>query len=188
VPLDADAAVDVAASVAATGPAATDTSWGDQATRQGRSSKRPLAFAAGGLALLAAVLGTMLMSAPRGSLPTAPEVRQSAVAMASSAPAPATAQAPVVAPAPEPVVPVEVSSASVPASSASAVPFKAALPQRPTAAAPGSRLAASTHAAVAGTPASPPPVAAPVAPAPVAAPAPAQTPPKAKNPLAIDFK
>jgi serine/threonine-protein kinase len=176
--LAVDAVVDPGASgVAVTGVAETDTSWGDQATRNARSSKRPLAFAALGVVLLAAVSGTVALRATRTPAPAASEVSATATTLVSSAPLSVTAQGPVVAPLPEPIATVEASAVSQPASSASAPPAKPALPA-------SQRAVGNAHSAPAphATPAPPPAVAVAPAPAPVAVPA------KARNPLNIDFK
>ncbi|HEX3851243.1 MAG TPA: protein kinase, partial [Polyangiaceae bacterium] len=175
-----EAAVELGTSGAvAAGVAATDTSWGDQASRNGRSSKRPLALAAVGVVLLAAVGGTVALRASRAPTPVASEVTATVTLVAPSAPANAiaTAQAPVVAPLPEPIVSAEASAA--PASSASVANVQRAPASQHAAPAGNAHSAPTPHAAVLPAPTPP-------APAPVAAPAAA--PAKARNPLNIDFK
>ena len=165
---------------AGAGVAATDTSWADQASRNSRGFKRPLALAAVGVALLAAVGSTVVLRAHRAPAPVASEASLTATTLAP--PAPATAPLPVVAPLPEPIVTAGAGAASAPIGAASAAPEQRATPTRQHAAA----IAVNAHSAhVAAAPV--PPAAAPVpAPAPVAAPAAA--PAKARNPLNIDFK
>jgi eukaryotic-like serine/threonine-protein kinase len=179
--LAVDAVVDLGASgVAATGVAETDTSWADQATRNARSSKRPLALAALGVAVLAAASGTVALRATRTPAPVASEVSAPATTLVSSAPVNVVAQGPVVAPLPEPVATAEASAAGLPASSASAAPTKLASPA-------GQRVIGNAHAAPA-LHAVPAPPAVVAAPAPAPAPAPVALPAKARNPLNIDFK
>jgi hypothetical protein len=181
--LAADVAVELGPSgVAATGVAATDTSWGDQAARNARGSKRPLALAALGVVLLAVASGTVALRVTRTPAPVASEVSATAMTSVSSVPLSVTAQAPVVAPLPEPIATAEVSAANEPASLASAPQPKPASPasQRAVAAAGSAHSGPAPHAAAAPVPS--PAVAAAPAPAPVAAPV------KARNPLNIDFK
>jgi hypothetical protein len=190
--LAVDGVADLGASgVTAVGVAATDTSWGDQASRTGRGSKRPLALVAAGVVLLAAVGATVALRATRAPAPAASEASATATALAPSAPATVTAQGPVVAPLPEPVAPAEASAVSEPALSASAAAVKRAgslAGQHAAAAAANARSASAPHAAPASAPSpAPSPLGAP-APAAAPAPAPAAAPAKARNPLNIDFK
>jgi eukaryotic-like serine/threonine-protein kinase len=97
------------------GVSATNTSWGDQAARGARSSRRPLVFVALGLVGLAA-LATAVVSATSSPSPVASAASSAPERMLQPAPASVTAQAPVVAPAPIEVVP----AASSPTASASA--------------------------------------------------------------------
>ena len=126
----AEGAVDLGTSaVAAAGVAATDTSWADQASRKSRGSKRPLAAAAVGVALFAAVGSTVALRATRAPAPVASEASVTATTLAP--PAPATAQGPVVAPLPEPIATAGASAASAPIGSASGAPAQRATPARP---------------------------------------------------------
>jgi serine/threonine-protein kinase len=141
------------------GVSATDTSWGDQAARGARSSRRSIAFMALG-ALLLVSIGSALVRATSSASPVASAASTASTSAFQPAPASLTAQVPAVVPAPIEVVPASPSPAE------SAPQIMSAAPPHPQ--------SAVVQRAVTALAAAPPALSA------IAA--------KPRNPLRIDFK